>query len=67
MFLNKTRNITTLFQPRNNSAKKVQACILDWSGTTADAFAIAPAKAFCDTFKAFKVPITMDEARKKSN
>lgn len=47
----------------NRSKPKIKACILDWSGTTADAFAIAPAKAFCDAFKKYGVPITMDEAR----
>ena len=26
---------------------KVQALILDWSGTTADAYVVAPASCFC--------------------
>ena len=43
---------------------KLKACILDWSGTTLDAFVIAPAVAFVEVFKKWGVPITMDEARK---
>ncbi|ESO98067.1 hypothetical protein LOTGIDRAFT_239110 [Lottia gigantea] len=42
---------------------KVQACILDWSGTTADKYVIAPAVVFCRVFQKHKVPITMLEAR----
>ncbi|XP_050418148.1 phosphonoacetaldehyde hydrolase [Patella vulgata] len=42
---------------------KVQACILDWSGTTADKYVLAPAVVFCDVFKKHKVPISMLEAR----
>lgn len=41
----------------------LQAAILDWSGTTADNFVIAPAYAFVKVFQEFKVPITMEEAR----
>lgn len=43
---------------------KVKAVILDWSGTTADAFVIAPAVVFVEVFKQFGVPISMAEARK---
>ena len=42
---------------------KIKTCILDWSGTTADAFVIAPAKVFVDVFKKYNVPISMKEAR----
>jgi len=42
---------------------KLKAAILDWSGTTADAHVIAPAKVFKDVFEKHKVPISMQEAR----
>jgi len=42
----------------------IQAAILDWSGTTADAHVLAPAVVFYEVFKKHGVPITMDEARK---
>jgi phosphonoacetaldehyde hydrolase len=48
---------------RRPLAPRVKTVILDWSGTTADAFVIAPAKGFYDVFKQFGVPITMQEAR----
>lgn len=41
----------------------IKAVILDWSGTTADKYVIAPAVVFYDVFKKHKVPITMVEAR----
>ena len=41
----------------------MQAAILDWSGTTADAHVIAPAVVFVDVFEKHGVPITMAEAR----
>ena len=60
-------------------AGKVQLAVLDWSGTTADAFVIAPAYAFVEVFEKYKasctefqvaqfnavaqVPISMEEAR----
>jgi len=43
--------------------KTVQAVILDWSGTTADKYVIAPAVVFVDVFEKHGVPITMAEAR----
>jgi len=43
---------------------KLKACILDWSGTTLDAYVIAPAVAFVEVFKKWGVPISMEEARK---
>jgi len=42
---------------------KVKALILDWSGTTADAYVVAPAVVFVDVFKAQGVEISMSEAR----
>ncbi|XP_071112166.1 phosphonoacetaldehyde hydrolase-like [Haliotis cracherodii] len=41
----------------------VRACILDWSGTTADKYVLAPAVSFIEVFKKFKVPISMEESR----
>lgn len=41
----------------------VKAVILDWSGTTADKYVIAPAVVFADVFEKHKVPISMKEAR----
>lgn len=42
---------------------KVKAVILDWSGTTADAYVVAPAVVFVEVFKNQGVDITMTEAR----
>ena len=42
---------------------RVKACILDWSGTTADAHVLAPAVVFVDVFKKHGVEISMKEAR----
>ena len=42
---------------------KVQAVILDWSGTTADDYVVAPAVVFVEVFKRQKVEISMVEAR----
>ncbi len=42
---------------------KVKGLILDWSGTTADAYVIAPAVVFVEVFKQFGVEISMLEAR----
>jgi phosphonoacetaldehyde hydrolase len=42
---------------------KVKALILDWSGTTADAYVIAPAVVFVDVFAKHGVEISMAEAR----
>ena len=41
----------------------VKALILDWSGTTADAYVLAPAVVFVDVFKKHGVEISMAEAR----
>ncbi|MCH7931006.1 MAG: phosphonoacetaldehyde hydrolase [Proteobacteria bacterium] len=42
---------------------KVKAVILDWSGTTADAYVIAPATVFVAVFNKHGVEISMPEAR----
>ena len=42
---------------------KVKGVILDWSGTTADAYVLAPAVVFVDVFKKHGVEISMPEAR----
>ena len=42
---------------------KVQAVILDWSGTTADAYVIAPAVVFVEVFHRQGVEISMKESR----
>ena len=42
---------------------KVKAVILDWSGTTADAYVVAPAVVFVEVFKKHGVEISMSEAR----
>jgi phosphonoacetaldehyde hydrolase len=41
----------------------LQAAILDWSGTTADKYVIAPAVVFKEVFENHGVPITMKESR----
>ena len=41
----------------------LRACILDWSGTTADKYVIAPAVVFKEVFEKHGVPITMKESR----
>ena len=41
----------------------VKAVILDWSGTTADAYVIAPAVVFVEVFSKHGVEISMEEAR----
>lgn len=42
---------------------KVKAVILDWSGTTADAYVVAPAVVFVEVFRRQGVGIAMREAR----
>ncbi len=41
----------------------VKGLVLDWSGTTADAYVIAPAVVFAEVFKRQRVEISMTEAR----
>ncbi len=42
---------------------KVKGLVLDWSGTTADAYVVAPAVVFVEVFKNQGVEIAMNEAR----
>ena len=42
---------------------KVKGMILDWSGTTADAYVLAPAVVFFEVFEKHGVEISMEEAR----
>ena len=42
---------------------RVKALVLDWSGTTVDAYVLAPAVVFVEVFKNQGVEITMSEAR----
>ena len=42
---------------------KVKGIVLDWSGTTVDAYVIAPAVVFVEVFKLQGVEISMQEAR----
>jgi len=42
---------------------KIKAAVLDWSGTVADAYVIAPAVVFVEVFKSQGVEISMEEAR----
>jgi phosphonoacetaldehyde hydrolase len=42
---------------------KVKGLVLDWSGTTADAYVIAPAVVFVEVFKNQGISISMKEAR----
>ena len=42
---------------------KVKGIVLDWSGTTADAYVLAPAVVFVEVFKKHDVQISMAEAR----
>ena len=42
---------------------KVTALVLDWSGTTADAYVMAPAVVFVEVFGNQGVEISMTEAR----
>ena len=51
------------FKFRREYRGKVKALVLDWSGTTADAYVIAPAVVFVEVFKNQGVEISMKEAR----
>ena len=42
---------------------KIKAAVMDWSGTLADAYVIAPAVVFVEVFKSQGVEISMEEAR----
>lgn len=45
-------------------AKRVSACVLDWSGTLCDKYVIAPAIVFKKVFENNKINVTMKQARK---
>ncbi|VAW17350.1 Phosphonoacetaldehyde hydrolase [hydrothermal vent metagenome] len=51
------------FVYRRSYRGKIKAVILDWSGTTADAYVVAPAVVFVEVFVRKGVEITMAEAR----
>ena len=51
------------FNVREKYRGPLKTAILDWSGTTADKYVIAPAIVFYNVFKKHNVPITMEEAR----
>jgi len=55
--------VTTDYVYSRGYRGKVKAVILDWSGTTADAYVLAPAVVFVDVFKKHGVEISMAEAR----
>lgn len=69
-FLDSSKRVCRL-NPQGNEGRPsrkgfrgpLRACILDWSGTTADAHVLAPAVVFADVFEKRGVPITMPEAR----
>jgi phosphonoacetaldehyde hydrolase len=42
---------------------KVKGLVLDWSGTTADAYVVAPAVVFSEVFEKHGVEVTISEAR----
>ena len=48
---------------RRSYCGTLKAAILDWSGTTADKYVIAPAVVFQEVFEKQGVPISMKEAR----
>src|SRR5262245_18519166 len=53
----------TMFSYRRYYRGKLQAVILDWSGTTVDYGCVAPAKVFIEVFAEQAVDITLREAR----
>jgi len=63
MSLNEGEKLMNKYVEEKRYRGKVQAVILDWSGTTADAYVVAPAVVFVKVFKRQKVEISMAEAR----
>jgi len=61
--LNEGEKLMNKYVEEKRYKGKVQAVILDWSGTTADAYVVAPAVVFVEVFKRQKVEISMVEAR----
>ncbi|CAD5113315.1 unnamed protein product [Dimorphilus gyrociliatus] len=55
--------LRTAYQFSRRYTGRVKAVILDWSGTTADKYVIAPAVVFAHVFEKAGVPISMSEAR----
>src|SRR5262245_28566699 len=53
----------SMFTYRRCYGGKLQAVILDWSGTTVDYGCVAPAKVFIEVFAEQGVDITLSEAR----
>jgi len=53
----------TTYRFSRSYSGKLKAAILDWSGTTADKYVIAPAVVFQEVFEKQGVPISMKEAR----
>jgi phosphonoacetaldehyde hydrolase len=51
------------FVYNRNYTGQVKGLILDWSGTTADAYVLAPAIVFVQVFQKHGVDVTMSEAR----
>jgi len=51
------------FVYHRNYTGQVKGLILDWSGTTADAYVLAPAVVFVQVFQKHGVDVTMSEAR----
>jgi len=49
---------------RYRVTNRIKACILDWSGTVADRYVIAPAAVFKEVFEKHGVSVTMQEARR---
>jgi phosphonoacetaldehyde hydrolase len=54
---------TITYNSSSGYSGPLQAAVLDWSGTCADIFVIAPAYAFVEVFEKFGVKISMQEAR----
>ena len=63
MSLNEGEKLMNKYVEEKRYRGKVQAIILDWSGTTADAYVVAPAVVFVKVFKRQNVEISMAEAR----
>jgi phosphonoacetaldehyde hydrolase len=56
-------NVTSDYVYTRGYRGKVKGIVLDWSGTTADAYVLAPAVVFVQVFKKHGVEISMAEAR----
>lgn len=61
---NHSLSFTGVYRFARTYVGPVRGVILDWSGTTADKYVLAPAVVFCEVFQKHKVPISMQEARK---